>query len=78
MAGGLAPVGSRSGPNIGNCSLSVKIWLNRFTTASQPNGGKPPRHKNLIGRRFLAVRSNPDQQSRLEHRKRHQTGDGET
>ncbi|TPG76209.1 hypothetical protein EAH78_17735 [Pseudomonas arsenicoxydans] len=31
MARGLAPVGSRSGPRIS-------------TTASQPNGGKPPHH----------------------------------
>jgi hypothetical protein len=33
VARGLAPVGSPSGPEI--------------TTASQPNGGKPPRHREL-------------------------------
>ncbi|MCE6980141.1 hypothetical protein EI534_22720 [Pseudomonas frederiksbergensis] len=32
MARGLAPVGSRSGPEY-------------FATASQSNGGKPPRHR---------------------------------
>jgi len=42
VARGLAPVGSRSGPR----RPSRQTKLSGYTTASQPNGGKPPRHKS--------------------------------
>ncbi|PAU59071.1 hypothetical protein BZL43_10855 [Pseudomonas sp. PICF141] len=46
MASGLTAVGPASGPE------SVKRFIRKtvsidFTTASQPNGGKPPRHREL-------------------------------
>ncbi|PAU52011.1 hypothetical protein BZL43_25085 [Pseudomonas sp. PICF141] len=44
MARGLAPVGSRSGPQ----HFSRLTELPGFTTAAQPNGGKPPRHKSPL------------------------------
>ncbi|PAU51399.1 hypothetical protein BZL43_26500 [Pseudomonas sp. PICF141] len=40
VARGLAPVGPRSGP--GFCQIHR---IGGFTTAAQPNGGKPSRHK---------------------------------
>ncbi|POA26536.1 hypothetical protein C1884_28105 [Pseudomonas sp. GW460-R15] len=43
MARGLAPVGSRSGPQPSTVFYQTERII-RFTTALQPNGGKPPRH----------------------------------
>ncbi|PAU53455.1 hypothetical protein BZL43_23555 [Pseudomonas sp. PICF141] len=44
VARGLAPVGSQSGP----LYLFRQIELSGFTTASQPNGGEPPRHGIVV------------------------------
>jgi hypothetical protein len=41
VARGLAPVGSRSGPQ----RPFRQIELSGFTTAAQPHGGEPPRHR---------------------------------
>ncbi|MCE6979987.1 hypothetical protein EI534_21910 [Pseudomonas frederiksbergensis] len=43
VARGLAPVGVRSAP----LHSFRRTVCTGFTTASQPNGGKPPRHRPL-------------------------------
>ncbi|MNO71702.1 hypothetical protein D3C76_626240 [compost metagenome] len=47
MARGLAPVGLRSNPEFSDPVLSGTPQYLGLATASQSNGGKPPRHKGV-------------------------------
>ena len=48
VARGLAPVGLRSNPKNLQPYSARHTACTEFATAAQPNGGKPPRHSNIL------------------------------
>ncbi|AWM94739.1 hypothetical protein DJ564_30140 [Pseudomonas sp. 31-12] len=54
--GGLPPLGCEAAPKSTNAVCQDKR-IGRFTTASQPNGGKPPRHSRCQA--FIGTHMNP-------------------